>query len=96
MEKEEKAENKDYNYIISDSSTRRLTEQDLEGMDKNTLALARNEIYARRGYIFKEEPFKQYFNGKDWYKPVYNQQGDVWNLFSQIEKENVQFIKNHE
>ena len=63
-------------YIFSDSNTRYLSDYDLQGLDKNTLALARNEIFARHGYKFTQEPFVTYFNNKTWYTPNANFTGD--------------------
>ncbi|KEI75340.1 hypothetical protein N486_05980 [Clostridium botulinum B2 128] len=54
-------------YIIPQSNQRYLTEDELKNYDKYTLDLIRNEIYARYGYAFKEEPFKSYFSNKNWY-----------------------------
>ena len=38
-------------------------------MSQNEIALIRNEIYAKHGYIFRTEPYKSYFNAKEWYTP---------------------------
>lgn len=56
-------------YIVECSNYVYLTKGDLAGYSKETLALIRNEIYARHGYMFKTEPFKSYFNSKYWYTP---------------------------
>ena len=63
-------------YIFSDSDTSYLSDYDLQDLDKNTLALARNEIFARHGYVFGEEPFVTYFNNKTWYTPNPNFKGE--------------------
>ena len=47
----------------------------MRNLSKEKLALARNEIFARHGYIFKEEPFKSYFESKSWYSPNPNFDG---------------------
>lgn len=54
-------------YILPNSDKEYLTESQLSDYSKEKLALARNEIFARHGYSFKEEPFKSYFNKKNWY-----------------------------
>ncbi len=54
-------------YIIPESNQRYLSSDELKNYDKYILDLIRNEIYARYGYAFKEEPFKSYFNNKNWY-----------------------------
>ncbi|MGL4848480.1 MAG: YARHG domain-containing protein [Clostridium sp.] len=53
--------------LFKDSSDRYLNEEELRIYSKEELAIARNEIYARHGYVFNQEPFKSYFNEKDWY-----------------------------
>ena len=63
-------------YIFSYSNTSYLSDYDLQDLDKNTLALARNEIFARHGYVFSEEPFVTYFKNKTWYNPNPNFKGD--------------------
>lgn len=55
-------------YIFSKSGTENLLESDVSTLVKGNLSLARNEIFARHGFIFKSEPFKSYFNNKSWYK----------------------------
>lgn len=70
-----------------------ITEADLYGKSKEEVALIRNEIYARHGYIFNTEPFKSYFAAKDWYTPNPTfDDGD----FNVIEKANKDFIVNYE
>ena len=65
-------------------------------MDSDTLALGRNEIYARHGYIFQDPMFVNYFNSKSWYKPQYT--GDQFDdsVFNDYERANIQFILSHE
>ena len=75
------------------ASERRLTEQDLQGMDSKQLRLMRNEIMARHGYAFKNEDLKKHFNEQPWYFPLFL---NVDGALSDIEKENVTFIKAHE
>ena len=72
-------------------------DDDIKGMSKHDLALARNEIYARHGRKFQTEEYSKYFSGKSWYSinPNYNYSDDDSNLNS-IEVKNVQFILNAE
>lgn len=62
-------------YIFPKSKSEKLLESNVAPLSKENLALARNEIYARHGYVFKAEPFKSYFNSKSWYKPNPNFKG---------------------
>lgn len=70
-----------------------ITELDLTGKTRDDVALIQNEIYARHGYIFNTEPFKSYFESKDWYTPNENFNDSV---FSEIEKTNKDFLVNYE
>ncbi len=63
---------KDSTYILPDSNTRKLTRADLQGLSKEKLRLARNEIFARHGMIFGKPDLDAYFGEKSWYKPTYS------------------------
>ena len=62
---------KDSTYILPDSNSRRITRSDLQGLSKEKLRLARNEIFARHGMIFGVPDLDAYFGEKSWYKPTY-------------------------
>lgn len=55
-------------YIIADSNSRYINASELEGMSKEELSYARNEIYARHGRKFKDEGLQTYFDSKEWYE----------------------------
>lgn len=80
-------------YILANSGTTLLTADDIKGMSKYDLALARNEIYARHGRKFQTAEYSNYFSSKSWYQlnPSYNYSDDNSNL-NDIEIKNVQFI----
>lgn len=48
-----------------------------ETMSQSELQYAINEIYARNGYKFKEEPWKSYFESKSWYVGTIDNMDDV-------------------
>ncbi|MER0280942.1 YARHG domain-containing protein [Clostridioides difficile] len=85
----------DDDYIIYDSDSRVLTREELEGYSKGELAYIRNEIFARYGYVFKEDPYKSYFSNKSWYQPDYDIGADT-DVLNSIEKQNVSLIKEME
>ncbi len=62
---------KDWNfYLIPDSNTRELTEQEIWQWDYDSLWYLINEIFARHGFVFvKGGQFYDYFNRQQWYKP---------------------------
>lgn len=72
---------------------REITYDDVEGKSAEELRLMRNYIFARRGYIFESEDLKEYFEQFSWYVPLYY---DVTPRLSDIEKYNVNFIKEWE
>jgi hypothetical protein len=53
------------------------------------LSIARNEIFARYGYIFKSEELRNYFSNQEWYSPRYS---DVTLYLTDIEKNNIEKI----
>ena len=75
------------------ASERFLTSEDVMKLNKYELKIMRNEIFARHGYIFKTDDMKAYFESQSWYVPQYN---DVTSLLTEIEKRNIEFIKNYE
>lgn len=88
-------DNKNTEYIIYDSDIRLLTESELSDYSKEELAYIRNEIFARHGYVFTNEDYKEYFSEKSWYRPDPGFDGNIESL-SLIEKDNVNLIKELE
>lgn len=81
--------------ILPDSGRKYLTIDDLRGFSKTKLAYARNEIFARYGYVFKNENYKNYFSQKSWYYPDPYFEANEQNL-TEVEIFNVRFLKNLE
>ena len=77
--------------IFADSSTRRLSPADLAGLNVGTLRIARNEIYARRGYRFADDALRSYFTRFSWYSPRYDNV-----TLTPIEQDNVALIRSTE
>lgn len=61
----------DSSYIFANSDSAYLSKSDISSLNKNDLEIALNEIYARRGRIFKDEGLANYFESKTWYTPKY-------------------------
>lgn len=61
----------DNSYIFANSSSAYLSKSDVSSLSDNNLNLALNEIYARRGRIFKDSSLSSYFGSKSWYTPKY-------------------------
>jgi len=69
-----------------------LSESELNTKTLSELKLIRNEIYARKGYIFKDNELREFFSQKKWYVP----QKDLEIILSEKEKENVNLINKIE
>ncbi len=46
-----------------------LSPEMIDGLFIEDLRVLRNEIYARRGRVFKDQTLQTYFESQDWYKP---------------------------
>lgn len=79
--------------LYPQASTRLLESSDLEGKSKLELKIMRNEIFARYGYMFKTDDMKKHFGAQSWYRPS---AADVSSRLTQIEKKNIEFIKQYE
>ena len=83
-------------FVIFDSGTKVLTQQDTANLSTEELMYARNEIYARHGYIFTDPDIKSYFERKSWYKPKYTKEQFSDTLFNTTEVQNIQFLLSQE
>lgn len=88
-----------YNYISSDylypSDTTLLTYEFLSTKDSEEIDLITNEIYARHGYIFKMEKYKNYFGQKSWYHGTEPDMDTVARRFNSIEQQNINIITKY-
>lgn len=57
-------------FVIPDSDTRLISTWELYTMTEHQVCLARNELYARHGYIFKSEKYSDFYSHFDWYVPI--------------------------
>ena len=75
-------------YIVPASASRGLRQADILHLTAGELRLARNEIFARHGYIFDSEDLQQYFQQQEWYTPDPNYDGSL----SEVEKNNAEWL----
>jgi len=80
-------------YILPGSDSYKLSYRDISSLSSSELRLARNEIYARHGYVFKSKDLQAYFYEKSWYTPDSSFRDSH---LSSVEKYNVDFIKSYE
>ena len=64
-------------FIFPQSSTEYLSQSQVSSLSDYQLGIARNEIYARHGYIFKLDRFKSYFESQSWYVPRYSDASSI-------------------
>lgn len=83
----------DFVFILDTSDSEYLSDSDLENMDPQQLTYARNEIYARHGYIFQSKELAEYFSGKVWYHS--DSEFDE-STFNEYEKYNSRYILNYQ
>ena len=79
-------------YLLPHSDVIKLSESELTYFNKDELRLARNEIFARHGYVFKSDELESYFAEKTWYYPDPYYDGSLNN----IEEYNVKLIEDLE
>lgn len=83
-------------YIIPDSSDRYISEADLQNLTQDELRIARNEIYARHGRMFKDEGLQAYFNSKAWYTGTIAPDNFTQEMLTDIERANTKTISDYE
>lgn len=84
-------------YIFPDSDKKYLSEDEVRSVTAEDMAIGRNEIFARYGYIFKDEGLKAYFESISWYEgTVPSDQFNADAVFNDFEKKNVELIKRVE
>ncbi len=70
-----------------------ITAQDLKDKTREEVALIRNEIFARHGYIFQTKEYADYFSAKAWYEP--DPYFDM-SMFNTVENANKDFLVEYE
>ncbi len=88
----------DPNGYILPTDTQYITESDLYPFSEEEVKLIRNEIYARHGYSFTMDKFRDYFNEKSWYfeNPSVNADTFGTEQMNDYERANVDVIKAYE
>ena len=82
--------------LIPDSDSKKLTEDDLKGLSKEDLRIARNEIYARHGRKFADKELQDHFNQKEWYSPKYDASEFSDSMLNEYEIYNLDLIGKYE
>ncbi len=82
---------KDY---IENNNARNLSESAKRTLCARALCYARNEIYARHGYIFNSSELNDLFNSMSWYEGTVPADRFNSNVFNKAEKHNIEFLKS--
>ena len=90
------ASESDSEYLLPDSDSRYLTEDDLAGFTAEQCRLARNEIYARHGRRFKDPALQRYFDSLSWYNGTIEPSDFNDNVFNSYERANCSLIIDYE
>lgn len=82
-------------FIFPNSDSSYLSNAQVSALSDNDLQLAINEIYARRGRIFKDAGLNAYFNSQSWYEGKYTAEEFEKNVkFNTYEQKNLQLLIN--
>lgn len=84
--------NYDNDFILPDSSIRKLNANEVMGLGSELAQDAINEIYARHGYVFKTDSIRHYYQSQSWYHENYNfSESDL----SEIESYNIALLRKY-
>lgn len=83
-------------YILYDSDRRYISASEISWLSLQELNYARNEIYARRGYIFQSQELRDYFGSKYWYYGTLTSSQFSSAVFNDYEKANIELLKRYE
>lgn len=86
----------DQDYILPNSDTELLTEDDIKDLTLQELNYAKNEIYARHGRKFKSKELQDYFNSKDWYEGTVSADDFSESDLSETERKNADLLAKAE
>lgn len=82
-------------FIFPNSDSSYLSNAQVSALSDDDLQLAINEIYARRGRIFKDAGLNAYFNSQSWYDGKYTAEEFEKNVkFNTYEQKNLQLLIN--
>lgn len=79
----------DEEYIFPMSDYLELTDEQISALTQDEIRIAINEIYARHGYIFKDNDLKTYFESKSWYHGTVEPENFQESVLNVWEKENI-------
>ena len=79
---------------LFETDKRYYTKEEFESEPMLVIHLAKNEIYARHGYIFTNVDLYNYFMGCIWYSPTCGSADFDESIFNEYEKANLEILAN--
>ena len=79
--------------IFPNSSEEVIGSAEIESLTDEELRYAINELYAKHGYIFKDDELKAYYEKYNWYDPSIKSDDFSMDMFNDVEKENVETMQ---
>ena len=73
-----------------------LTDDDLTDLSADDIRTAINEIYARHGYIFKDDAIREHFEQYDWYEETVKPDDFTNDMLSDTEVKNIELLQAKE
>lgn len=83
-------------YAIEGSDSRYLTREDVQNLTAQAACYAKNEIYARRGRMFKSKELQEFFGAKNWYNGTIPGDSFSDNVFNDYERKNIDLLAARE
>ena len=77
---------------VFDTDTRFYTVEELAVLDPKLYPVFRNEIYARHGYLFKNESWNEFFSVYRWYEGKYPEEKFSTDWFNEFEQANMKLV----
>lgn len=93
-------------YLFAESATRLLTAADISNFqtrypnslfpgDRSITQMIINEMYAKHGYIFKDQALTDYFSQKSWYAPKTTDMEQIYPVMNDVEQANVTLLRTY-
>lgn len=83
-------------YILPESNERYIEYTEILDFDTEKLNLAKNEVYARHGFIFSTDNIAEYFENCAWYKPSVPAADFKDSVFNKYEIANIALLEDYE
>ena len=93
-------------YLYAESASRLLTTADVSNFqarypnsmfpgERSITQMIINEMYARHGYIFKDQALTDYFTQKSWYTPRTADMEEIYPVMNDVEQANVTLLRTY-